>query len=230
MKKFLVVIFFMLLFIQKNSYSQEIIGVTEELPGIVEVDGENLKGSAILKVKKILKKLKIKENLQVYPWARSYELAKRNKNYFIFPMAKNPEREKYFKFVGILFNIKSFVYERNISNYKIKNLEDTKKYSICVVRNDVRDQYLSEHGFTNIVRFADQENLINGIVTKKCDIAICAENIEYFWKKTLKQDMNSFVKRSLHIKEINGDRYLSFNKDADAEIIKKFSIALKELK
>jgi polar amino acid transport system substrate-binding protein len=230
MKKFLVVFFFMLFFIHKNSFPQEIIGVTEELPGIIEVQGDTLKGIAIQKVRKILKKLKIKENIQVYPWARSYELAKRNKNYFIFPMAKNPEREKYFKFAGIIFNIKTFVYKRNMSDIKIKNIQDIKKYTACVVRNDVRDQYLTEHGFTNLVRFADQENVIHGIITKKCDIAICAENIEYLWKKTLKQDMNSLVKRSLHIKEIDGDRYLSFNKDTDDKVIKKFTAALKELK
>lgn len=230
MKKYYFIFSFALFFFHNISYSQEIVGVTEELPGMIEVEGESLKGPVIQKVRKILNKLHIKENLQNYPWARSYELAKRNKNYFIFPMAKNAEREKYFIFVGVLFNIKSFLYERNMSNYKIKNLEDTKNYSICVVRNDVRDQYLSERGFTNLVRFADQENLIHGITTKKCDIAICAENIEYLWKKTLKQNMNSLLKKSLHIKEIDGDRYLSFNKDTDPEIIKKFAHAIKELK
>lgn len=220
----------MFFFTNEKSFPHEIIGVTEELPGIIEVDGEKMKGLAIQKIRKVLKKLKIKENIQIYPWARSYELAKRNKNYFIFPIAKNTEREKYFKFIGVILKVKTYIYQRNMTDFKIKKLEDAKKYSICLVRNDIRDQYLTEHGFTNIVRFPEQENLIHGIIDKKCDIAICAENVEYLWRRTLGQDIKIFVKKGLHIKEIDGDRYLAFNKDTDKKIIDSFTVAIKELK
>ena len=87
---------FLALIVSQKSYCQEVIGVTEELPGLVEVDGEIITGPVTEKIQQILKKAKIKENIQIYPWARSYELAKRNKNYFIFPIAKNAEREKLF--------------------------------------------------------------------------------------------------------------------------------------
>lgn len=230
MKKILLIIACIVFSFQLKSFSQEIIGVTEELPGMVEIDGNNLKGSVAQKVQKILKNLNIKENIQVYPWARSYELAKRNKNYFIFPIAKNAEREKHFYFAGVLINIKSHIYQRNMTNFKLKRLEDIKNYSTCLVRNDVRDQYLSSHGFTNLVRMPDQENVIHGITTKKCDIAICAENIEFLWKKNLKEDLNSLVKRTLYVPEIDGNRYLAFNKDTDINIIKKFVNAMKEIK
>ncbi|WGL59617.1 transporter substrate-binding domain-containing protein [Pigmentibacter sp. JX0631] len=217
-------------FIGFNSiYGQELIGFTEELPGLIELDGDQLKGPIVDKVRKIFKKANLKENLKVYPWARSYEMAKREKNYFVFPMAKNAEREKYFNFVGVLFHINTYLYQKTESIIKIKTLEEAKKYSICVVRNDVRDQYLTEKNFPNIVRFSDQSEAIHGLIAKKCDFAICAENIEYIWKKNVKENLNYLVKKSFHVKEINGERYLSISKQTDAEIINKLVLAMKEI-
>ncbi|WP_158997616.1 substrate-binding periplasmic protein [Pigmentibacter ruber] len=213
----------------KIIYAQELIGFTEELPGLIELDGDQLKGPVIEKVRKIFKKAKLKENLKVYPWARSYEMAKREKNYFVFPMAKNSEREKYFNFVGVLFNVKTYLYQKTENIIKIKTLEEAKKYSICVVRNDIRDQYLTEKNFPNLIRFSDQNEAIHALIAKKCDFAICAENIEFIWKKNVKENLNYLVKKSFHVKEINGDRYLSISKQTDPEIIKKLATAMKEI-
>lgn len=212
------------------SNAQELVGFTEELPGLIELEGDNLKGPVVADVQKILKKANLKAHLKVYPWARSYEMAKREKNYFIFPMAKNAEREKHFHFVGVLFNIKTFLYQRKENNIKVNSLEEAKKYSICVVRNDVRDQYFMANNFTNVLRFAHQDEAIHALIAKKCDFAICAENIEHIWKKNIKENLNYFIKKSYHAKEINGDRYLSISKQTDPEVIKKLSTAMQELK
>ncbi|KAB8040986.1 transporter substrate-binding domain-containing protein [Silvanigrella paludirubra] len=230
MKKIFMTILILNFGLNKLSFSQDLTGFTEELPGLIEVDGETIKGPVVDKVRKILKKAKLKENIKAFPWARSYEMAKRNKNYFIFPMAKNVEREKHFKFVGVLFKINTYFYQRNTSDFKITKLEDAKKLSICVVRNDIRDQFLTQQGFENLVRFADQDDSIHALIAKKCDVTICAENIEFLWKKNLKEDIKSLVKKSYLVKEISGDRYLSINKETSPEVIQKISEAMKDLK
>ena len=224
MTKFFIKMLLLNFIIPCISFAEQLTGFTEELPGLIEVNGP-----VVDKVRKILKKANLKEEIKVFPWARSYEMAKRNKNYFIFPMAKNPEREKHFKFVGVLFKINTYIYERNLTHFEINNLEDAKKLSICVVRNDIRDQFLTLHGFTNLVRFADQDDSIHGLIAKKCDVTICAENIEFMWKKNMKENIKGLVKKSYLVKEISGERYLSFNKDTDPEVIRKISEAMKDL-
>lgn len=230
MKKIFMTILILNFGLNKLSFSQDLTGFTEELPGLIEVDGETIKGPVIDKVRKILKKANLNENIKAFPWARSYEMAKRNKNYYIFPMAKNAEREKHFKFVGVLFKINTYFYQRNTSDFKITKLEDAKNLSICVVRNDIRDQFLTQQGFENLVRFADQDDSIHALIAKKCDVTICAENIEFLWKKNLKEDIKSLVKKSYLVKEISGDRYLSINKETSPEVIQKISEAMKDLK
>lgn len=230
MKYSLLFIFILNIISYHFTYAQELIGFTEELPGLIELEGENLKGPVVENVRKILKKANLKENLKVYPWARSYEMAKREKNYFIFPMAKNSEREKYFHFVGVLFNVKTYLYQKSSNNIKVKSIEEARNYSICVVRNDIRDQYLTSHNFANIQRYSDQDEAIHALIAKKCDFAICAENIEYIWKKNVKENLNYLVKKAYHVKEIDGARYLSISKQTDPEIIKRLSTAMKEIK
>ena len=46
----------------------------------------------------------------------------------------------------------------------------------------------------------------------------------------IKENLNYFIKKSYHAKEINGDRYLSISKQTDPEVIKKLSTAMQELK
>ncbi|APJ03578.1 substrate-binding periplasmic protein [Silvanigrella aquatica] len=230
MKNFLIIVCIFMNSVTLPCFAEVITGYTEELPGLVEIDGDNFKGTAIDKVKKIFKKANLKEEIQITPWARSYEMVKRKKNHFIFPMAKNAEREKHFKFVTVLFKVDTYVYQRNNTEFKIYNLNDLKNLSICVVRNDVRDQYLSERQFSKLVRYPDQESAMKGLITSDCDAALMAENIEFLWKKHLHEDIKGVVKKSYLVKEINGDRYLSFNKDTDPEIIERVSKAAKDLK
>jgi len=214
-----------------NAKSTAVFGVSQELPGIIEEDdNEKIVGPLFERVQNALKKANLPENMAIYPWPRAYEMAKKNKNYYIFPIAKNEEREKHFIFVGVVFNINTYLYQRSLNDIKIKSLEDAKKYSLCVVRNDVRDQYLIKKGFTNIIRFADQESMVNGLNARKCDLAICAENIEFIWKKSLKEKIDGQIKKVFLVKDIDPKRYLAFNKDSDKELIDKFTLVLKDMK
>ncbi len=214
-----------------NTKNPAVFGVSQELPGIIEEeDDAKIVGPLFERVQKALKKADLPENIALYPWPRAYEMAKKTKNYYIFPMAKNAEREKHFIFVGVVFNINTYLYQRSLSDIKIKNLEDAKKYTLCVVRNDVRDQYLINKGFTNIIRFADQESVVHGLNSRKCDLAICAENIEFIWKKNLKEKTEGQIKKLFLVKDIDPKRYLAFNKDSDKELIDKFKLVLKDMK
>ena len=56
MKKIFMTILILNFGLNKLSFSQDLTGFTEELPGLIEVDGETIKGPVIDKVRKRLNK------------------------------------------------------------------------------------------------------------------------------------------------------------------------------
>ena len=70
--------------------------VTEDLYPYNYIENGELKGQATEIVVKVLKHAGIDYSIQVYPWARAYNLALNNKNVLIYSIVKIPSREKLF--------------------------------------------------------------------------------------------------------------------------------------
>jgi polar amino acid transport system substrate-binding protein len=88
----------------------------------------------------------------IYPWARSYDLALREPNVLIFLIARTPAREPLFKWAGEFLRIQYHFYKlRERQDIAVKSLDDARAYTVGVVRDDVRHQYLQARGFTRLV-------------------------------------------------------------------------------
>ncbi|WP_213879254.1 transporter substrate-binding domain-containing protein [Pseudomonas sp. dw_358] len=108
-------------------------------------------------------------HMGLYPWARAYDMALLQPNVLIYPMMRTPAREARFKWVGELAHITPQFYKlRDDSSIVVNRLEDARQYSVGVIRDDVRQQYLEAHDFTRMVVSANNaENfrkLLNGQV------------------------------------------------------------------
>ncbi|WP_217477556.1 substrate-binding periplasmic protein [Stutzerimonas stutzeri] len=143
--------------------------VTEDTAYSYLQDGQ-VTGTASRVVEATLQRAGVTDyHVSLYPWARAYDMALSEPNVLIYLIARTPEREALFRWVGEIMRIEYHFYKlRSRDDIQVPDLEAAKAYRVGVLREDVRHQYLQAKGFRKIVVAAQNaENfrrLLNGQV------------------------------------------------------------------
>ena len=132
--------------------AQTIRGVTEDTSFSYLQNGK-VAGPASEVVEATLRRAGLTDyRLALYPWARAYDMAQQEANVLIYLIARTPARETLFKWAGEIMRIDYPVYKlRERKDIVVADLDAARNYSIGVVRDDVRQQYLQAQGFTKLV-------------------------------------------------------------------------------
>lgn len=196
--------------------------VTEIAPPYQSYINDELQGIALDKVRPVLAQAGIVADIEVFPWARAFQLAKTQKNTIIFSMVRLEEREPYFHWIGLVEQARlSFFSLATNKGITINSIEDAKKWSIGAVRNDFNHQYLSKTGFAENEHFILRSHLtevfelllLNRIDLMLADMAFMDLIIE---DKNLKQ---SDIKIHFQPNDAVRDIYIAVNKDSDAHVV-----------
>ncbi|MES2297287.1 MAG: transporter substrate-binding domain-containing protein [Pseudomonadota bacterium] len=160
----------------QGASAQTIHAVTETGSQTMVVDGKVV-GPWTEGVKLILKNAGLPDyRISVYPWARAYQLALHEPNTLIYPIARTAARERQFKWVGEMQTVHyHFVKLADRKDIVIKRLDDARAYSIGVVRDDVRHQYLQAHGFANLYVGAKWNDNVTHLLNRQIDVLILGE-------------------------------------------------------
>ncbi|WP_432467488.1 substrate-binding periplasmic protein [Agarivorans sp. Z349TD_8] len=139
--------------------AQEMLGYTIHAPPLNFVltpkQGEpgepEITGFTTDVIKEIFHRTRDIVNIEIIPWARAYRNAKTVNNNFIFSIARTAKREAQFKWVGPIARKKARLFAKSDSLISINSLADAKKVaSIGTMREDSKEQYLKQQGFTNL--------------------------------------------------------------------------------
>jgi len=132
-----------------GSYAQTITVATEESPPLNFTKDGKVQGPATALVEATLKAAKLDFKVDVYPWARAMAMATEQPNVLIFSLGRTAEREPNFKWVGEITPFRYSLYKlKKRADIKLTKLDDAKKYSVGVVRDDVLAKHLLGKGFT----------------------------------------------------------------------------------
>lgn len=108
-------------------------------------------GLAVEIVEEIMKRLKIKQKIVVWPWVRAYRKTVKGPNFVLFSIARTAEREPLFQWTSSIFQMKSSFYAKKDSGLKINSLDDAKKLNIIgSYRDCFEEQFLKKEGFKNL--------------------------------------------------------------------------------
>ena len=209
------------------SFGDELTILTEDLPPLNYVDDDVLVGPSVEIVKAILKKLKSKDQIHVYPWSRAYKMAEEEKNVVLFGMTYTQIRKDKFKWVGPIAKKRDILVVRRDSGITINSFEDAKKVKrIGVLREDTRGRLLESHGFTNLEPVSDEKLNAKKLAIGRIDL--WAYKIPGF--RTVCDlagvDHEQF-KEAYHLREI--DLMIAFSKLTSDETVRKWQIAFDEL-
>lgn len=123
--------------------------VTEELPPYNMTQGGLVTGMSTEVVQAVLKDVGIPAPaIQSMPWARAYDIALNSENVLIYSITRTPQREKLFKWVGVIAPTQWYLFARSGRNLPtLKAVEEARKHQIATVNEDVGEQYLVAKGF-----------------------------------------------------------------------------------
>lgn len=159
------------------AHSQTVRAVTETTPYTFQ-KGERVVGVATEVVEKTLQAAGLQDyQVRLYPWARAYDMALNEPNVLIFLIARTAAREQQFKWAGEIMKIQYHLYRlRERSDIVVKTLADAKNYTIGVMRDDVRQQYLQSRGFLRLAVSAQWSDNFNKLIKRQVDLVPLTED------------------------------------------------------
>lgn len=172
MKKYIYLIVTLLfLLMPQTLLSAKLTILTENLPPLNFIKDDVLIGPAVDIVTEIQRRLGNHDQIQVYPWARAYNMASEEENIVLFGMARTDVRNDKFHWIGPIAKKRDILAARKSSELKINNLEDAKKVKhIGTLRGDTKEIFLQRHGFTNLVSTHDDKKNVNKLLLGRIDL------------------------------------------------------------
>lgn len=136
--------------------------VTENWRPYNYLENKEVKGVSTNIVKQVLDRSGIKYTIKVYPWARAYKMAQKNRNVLIYSIIRIAPREKLFKWVRPLGKggVTSLYRLKKNKHINPKTIEEARAYKIVANLNSMDHLWLENQGFKNLQTPAKVKNAI----------------------------------------------------------------------
>ncbi|QIB05507.1 substrate-binding periplasmic protein [Pseudomonas bijieensis] len=186
---------------------------------------ENINGIAVDIVREIFKRADISYSLTLrFPWERIYKLALENPGYGVFVMARLPEREKLFKWVGPIGPDDWIMLAKADSKIALDSLEQARQYRIGAYKGDAIAETLAKQGLKPIVVLRDQDNarkLLNGQI----DLWATGDPAgRYLARQEGVNDLKTVLRFN------SAELYLALNKNVPDDVVARLQAALDQLR
>lgn len=204
--------------------------VTESFaPYNYEVNDE-AKGLSSEVVQAVLKQIKLNAVIEFYPWARAYEIARNEKNVLIYSIARIPEREQLFQWVGAIAPYKTSLYKlRANKSVTANSIAQAKQYEIGVSLNDVTLTYLQRHKFASLRTVSSDVLNIRLLANNRIDL-IAYEEASFSYTLKMEKLDPSLFERVLRLEDLSDQLYMAFGAESDANLVAEFKRGLQAIK
>ncbi len=213
-----------------SPWAQTVQVVTETTPFVFMQDGK-IAGPATEILEKTLQLASIKDyRLNMYPWARAYDMALTEPNVLIYLVARTPEREAKFQWVGEFMQIRYHLYKlRERTDIHASNLEMARSHTIGVMRDDLRHQYLLQEGFTRLVMSAQTSENFAQLLKRKVDMVPLSEAGAEAQCRNTAFDCAG-LERVLTLDALTTGLYMAYSLGTPPAVVQRTQAAFKQLK
>jgi len=228
-----------LAYADKQKYKEEaklpIVNLLSEIYPPYQVKNKNgkLSGWSTDKVTSLFTQAKINYNLEVYPWARAYQLALSQPNTLIYSLLRTDIRENSFHWIAPLCTIEfSFYRAKNRPDIQINSMKDAKNYRIASQKGQASAEYLVNLGFgegNNLSISYNNDNFIQMLVHGRVELIVLSAPFVKSLVSTNAPNINE-IEAIYPIEYLRENLYLAANLNTSPTIIKKLQKAYQELK
>jgi len=185
-------------------------------------------GQAVDIVMEIQKRAGDTTPIEVMPWARGYDLIQKESNVVLFSTTRTPARESLFQWIGPVGTNEWVFVTKKGSSVKADSLEDAKKVgSIGAYKNDAREAFLKEQGFTNLDSADDTVTLMKKTLSGRNDLWLTDKQEYVDLAKSQKIDPSEL---SVVMSVKKTELALALSKGVDAGILEKWQKAFADMK
>ncbi|MFJ4197617.1 substrate-binding periplasmic protein [Pseudomonas sp. NPDC089534] len=216
----------------EDSPDTDLVLLTENFPpynmaknGKNFAQDENIDGIATDIVREMFKRAGLTYSLTLrFPWERVYKLALENPGYGAFVMARLPDRERLFKWVGPIGPDDWIMLARADSKITLETLNDARKYKIGAYKGDAIAETLTKQGLKPSVVLRDQDNA-KKLVSGQIDLWATGDPAGRYLAR---QDGVTGLKTVLRFN--SAQLYLALNKDVPDETVARLQAALDQMR
>lgn len=186
-------------------------------------------GSAVDMVNEMQVQSSYKNPISITSWVSAYELIQFMPNYALFTMARTPERENLFQWVGPISTTTACFYTRTASGIEIKTLDDAKALAtIATPKGWFSHDFLIENGFQNIVTTAyTSEEAFNQLMSGEADALLLYE-IGAKWLCDKTGTPQADLSKQLQVAQYND--YIAFSLSTSPTIVAQWQSNLDAMK
>jgi len=186
---------------------------------------ENIEGIAADIVRETFKRAGISYSLTLrFPWERIYKLALEKPGYGVFVMARLPDRETLFKWVGPIGPDDWVMLARADSQLVLEALQQARKYKIGAYKGDAIAETLARQGLAPVLVLRDQDNA-KKLVAGQIDLWATGDPAGRFLAR---QEGVTGLKTVLRFNST--ELYLALNKEVPDEVVARLQAALDQLR
>lgn len=209
--------------------------VTEELPPYnMTVDGK-LTGMGTEVVEAVIQEAGVEAHIQSMPWARAYDIALNSERVLIYSIARTPQREALFKWVGVIAPTRWYLFSLPGKQFDLTSLDDARQFQIATVKEDVGEQYLIDRGFAigrNLQSSNRYEHNYEKLKAGRVDLWISNElNAHYLVRHASGNSAETAVAQ-LNLDDLGGANGLcmAFSHNTPDEVVERFRQALERVR
>lgn len=191
-------------------------------------DGGRVAGTATDRVREILDAAGETAVIEIYPWARAYRAARATPGALLYPVARTPEREHEFKWLGELIDYDVRLWrlaERR--DIVLTTLRDGTGFTIGGLTDDVKTRYLQTQGL-EVTLESNEDILVTMLANARVDL-VPADRVSFLDRlQRLGLAADRFVP-ALALPEISRPLHLAINPDADPGLVARLTAAFSHL-
>ncbi|WP_339496595.1 substrate-binding periplasmic protein [Pseudomonas canadensis] len=186
---------------------------------------DNIEGIAVDIVRETFKRAGISYNLTLrFPWERIYKLALEKPGYGVFVMARLPDREALFKWVGPIGPDDWVLLAKADSKIQLDNLEQARRYKIGAYKGDAIAETLEKQGLKPMVVLRDQDNA-QKLLDGQIDLWATGDPAgRYLARQVGVTGLKTVLRFN------SAELYLALNKNVSDELVAKLQAALDQLR
>src|SRR3989344_2044270 len=186
---------------------------------------ENVEGIAVDIMRETFKRAGISYNLTLrFPWERIYKLALEKPGYGVFVMARLPDREALFKWVGPIGPDDWVLLAKADSKIQLESLEQARRYKIGAYKGDAIAESLDKQGLKPMVALRDQDNA-QKLMEGQIDLWATGDPAgRYLARQVGVNGLKTVLRFN------SAQLYLALNKDVPDETVAKLQAALDQLR
>lgn len=153
------------------------IVTTEEPPTNYYTSQSEFSGTTTDIVEEIKKQLNLDVKIEVMPWARSYDIAKKNPNVVIFTAGQSQERIDHgFHFLGPVITRKHALWSKKGSSFNITSIQDIKdkKLTVGAMRGSWRAKFFKDQGI-KVQEISNHETNVKKLLKGRIDLWVSSD-------------------------------------------------------